>query len=75
MPSMQNDAGFAAKRIYPSEQGLHIEHYDNAQAQAAYADAKRVGADVELNGLVLTWKFSNPRLTKFSTELTDEYDN
>lgn len=71
---MQNDAGFVAKRVYPSEQGLHIEHYDDAQAQAAYADAKSVGADVELDGLVLTWKFSNPRSTMLPTQLT-EHDN
>lgn len=53
---------FAAKRVYPSEQGLHIEHYTETEAQAAYVDAKSKGMNVELNGLVMTWKFHNPKV-------------
>ncbi len=50
-------AEFGAKRVYPSEQGLHIECYTEAQAQAAYADATSKGiSNIELDGLVLIWK-------------------
>ena len=55
--------GFAAKHVYPSPLGLHIEHYTTTEAQAAYADAKSRGINnVELNGLILTWKFYNPKI-------------
>lgn len=55
---------FGAKRVYRSESGLHIELYSEAEAQAAYNDAKsRNINNVELNGLVLTWKFPNPKTT------------
>lgn len=53
---------FAIKSVYPSEQGLHLEHYTEAEAQAAYKDAKSRGINnVELDGLILTWKVYNPR--------------
>ncbi len=56
------NSGFAAKRVYPSEQGLHIECYTEAEAQAAYEDAKNRGINnVEVDGCVYTWKFYNPR--------------
>lgn len=59
---MPNNYGFAAKRVYPSEQGLHFEHYTEAEAQAAYEDAKSRGINnIELDGVILTWKFYNPR--------------
>lgn len=55
--------GFAAKHVYPSPLGLHIEHCTTQEAQAAYADAKSRGINnVELNGLILTWKFYNPKI-------------
>ncbi len=40
---MSNNHRFAAKRVYPSEQGLHFELYTEAEAQAAYKDAKSRG--------------------------------
>ncbi len=53
---------FAAKYVYPSELGLHIEHYTEAEARAAYEDAKSRGINnVRLDGLILTWMVFNPR--------------
>lgn len=61
--------GFAAKRVYPSDCGLHIEHYTETEAQAAYADAKSRGINnVELDGLVLIWKFPNRKANIDSEE-------
>lgn len=58
---MMNRQGFAFKHVYPSELGLHIEHYTEAEAKAAYEDAKSKGMNVRLDGLILTWQFYNPR--------------
>ena len=58
---MQNNYGFATKRVYPSEEGLHFEHYTQEEAEIAYIDALGKGANVELNGIILTWKFNNSR--------------
>lgn len=52
---------FGAKRVYPSEEGLHFELYTEAEAIDAYNDAKNRNVSVELNGLILTWKFPNPK--------------
>lgn len=64
------NSGFAAKRVYPSEQGLHFEHYTEADAQAAYTDAKSRGINnVEIDGLILTWKFHNPKINPYLVAL------
>jgi hypothetical protein len=59
---------FGAKRVYPSEEGLHFELYTQAEAQAAYDDAKNRNVSVELNGLILTWKFPNPKKSHNNSE-------
>lgn len=56
-----NSRGFAIKSVYPSELGMHIEHYTEVEAQAAYTDAKSKGMNVRLDGSILTWQFYNPR--------------
>ena len=59
---------FATKQVYPSEQGLHFEHYTEEEALAAYKDAKSRGINnIELTGLVVVWKFSNPKNTPVSS--------
>lgn len=58
---MDNNHGFAFKHVYPSELGLHIEHYTLWEARAAYVDAKSKGMNVRLDGSILTWQFLNPR--------------
>jgi hypothetical protein len=58
---------FAAKHVYPSELGLHIEHYTEAEARAAYEDAKSRGINnVRLDGLILTGLVYNPRQSEMS---------
>ncbi|GJD20384.1 hypothetical protein RIVM261_053400 [Rivularia sp. IAM M-261] len=59
--SINNNQGFAAKNVYPSEQGLHIECSSQEEAQAAYADCKQKGMNVELDGTTVTWRFHNPK--------------
>ena len=63
---MMNRREFAVKHVYPSELGLHIEHYTKAEAKAAYEDAKSKGMKVRLDGLILTWQFYNPRKLEVS---------
>ncbi len=58
---MSDEKGFLLKYVYPSELGLHIEHYTEAEAKAAYEHAKSKGANVRLDGVILTWQFYNPR--------------
>lgn len=58
---MVDRQGFAAKNVYPSELDLHIEHYTEEEAKAAYEDAKSKGANVRLDGLIITFRFYNPR--------------
>jgi hypothetical protein len=53
---MPNNYGFAAKKVYPSDKGIHIEHY-NEEAKAAYEDALRKNKNVTIDGMVLTWHF------------------
>lgn len=62
MPRSKFTVEFAARRVYPSEQGLQIKCYTEAEAKAAYAHVKNRGINnVELDGLILTWK---PRISK-----------
>lgn len=54
--------GFRFKHVYPSEQGLHIELHTEAEAYAAYQDAKNRGINnVEVDGVIYTWKLPNNR--------------
>lgn len=59
--NLAQNQGFSAKNVYPSEEGLHIECYNNEDAQAAYNDCQSKGMSVELNGVIITWKFHNPK--------------
>lgn len=52
---MPNNYGFAAKKVYPSSEGIHIEHYTEEEAKAAYEDALRKNKNVTIDGVVLTW--------------------
>jgi hypothetical protein len=54
---MLTNDGFTARRVYPSPDGLAIEHYTEDDALAAYQDAIRKNKTVTLDGLVLTWHF------------------
>lgn len=54
-------SSFAAKSVYPSELGLHIEHHSEDEALKAYTHAKNQGMTVRLDGAVMTWQFYNPR--------------
>jgi hypothetical protein len=58
-----NEKGFAAKNVYPSEIGMHIECYTKEDAEAAYFDCKLKKMNVELNGATIIWKFHNPKQT------------
>lgn len=61
--------GFAARKVYSSEEGLHIEMYSLTDAEAAYLDAKTRGINnVKLDGLVLTWQFKKPSTCDNSDE-------
>ncbi len=59
---MSTNYDFAAKRVYPSLDGICIEHYTESEAKAAYQDAQRKNKSVTLNGLVLTWHFKPSRV-------------
>lgn len=48
---------FAAKKVYPSDEGIHIEHYIEEEAQAAYEDALRKNKNVTIDGVALTLHF------------------
>lgn len=52
---MPNNYGFAAKKVYFSDKGIHIEHYTEEEAKAAYEDALRKNKNVTIDGVVLTW--------------------
>lgn len=55
---MENTLQFIAKRIYPSEQGLHMEFATVAEAKAFYEDGLSRGiTNNELNGITVTKKF------------------
>lgn len=50
--------GFAAKRVYPSEKGIHIEFATEAEARECYEDSLRRGiTSNELDGLTVTKRF------------------
>jgi hypothetical protein len=59
--TFSDNQGFAAKNLYPSESGLHIECCTKEEAQAAYADCNSKGMNVELDGTTIIWKFHNPK--------------
>ncbi len=54
---MLTNYGFTARRVYPSSDGIAIEHYTEREAKAAYQDAISKNKSVTLDGLVLTWHF------------------
>ena len=59
---MSTNYEFAAKRVYPSIDGICIEHYTEREAKAAYQDAQRKNKTVTLDGLILTWHFKPSRV-------------
>ena len=55
---MQHDYGFVAKRVYPSEKGLHIEFNSEEEAQAFCRDGRSRGiTNHELDGNTVIKKF------------------
>ncbi len=54
---MPTEYGFIAKKVYPSQEGLHFEHYTEEEALLSYEDARKKGKNVALNGLIMTWYF------------------
>ncbi|OKH52674.1 hypothetical protein NIES2101_13615 [Calothrix sp. HK-06] len=62
---MPNNYGFAAKKVYPSDKGIHIEHYTEEEAKAAYEDALRKNKNVTIDGVVLAWHLP-PRKNHFT---------
>lgn len=50
--------GFAAKRVYPSNKGIHIEFATVEEARVCYEDSLRRGiTSNELDGLTVIKKF------------------
>jgi hypothetical protein len=61
---MSTDYGFVAKKVYPSEEGIWFEYYTENEAMNAYAQAKSVGANVEMDSpLTMLWKIKNTKKT------------
>lgn len=49
---------FLAKRVYPSEKGIHVEFATEAEARACYEDSLSRGiTSNELDGNVMTKRF------------------
>ena len=54
---------FVAKRVYPSEKGIHIEFATVEEARICYEDSLRRGiTSNELDGLTITKKFKKNQL-------------
>jgi hypothetical protein len=45
---------FQALKVYPSEQGLHIEFVSEAEAKAFYEQGKSTGSRVAIDGVTVT---------------------
>jgi hypothetical protein len=54
---MATEYGFVAKSVIPCDQGIIFEYYTEDEAMNAYAQAKSVGALVEMSTpLTMIWK-------------------
>ena len=54
---MGTEYGFVAKNVIPYDEGIIFEYYTEDEAMNAYAQAKSVGASVEMSTpLTMIWK-------------------
>lgn len=62
---MPTDYGFVAKSVTPCDEGIIFEYYCSDEALNAYAQAKSVGANVEMTTpLTMVWKVKKHCNTK-----------